>query len=168
VFGRNLTPERLVLHHRDGQVPGLELGTGNTAVAVDAGEVEHLAVEGDRVLEGVGRDDHEVDARDEPMIGHVLSSFRAMLVLFTVRPRAGKGVGGASARTLRAARQPLRALHQRGELRINDVEVATIQVVALTLYPHFVFASCGSPPSNELAERLIEREVDMFLSRYRA
>jgi len=73
-----LAPEGLVLHDRDRQVAGLELGTGNAAVAVDAGKVEDLAVEGNRVIEDVGRNHHEVDARDEPITGHVFCSFRGL------------------------------------------------------------------------------------------
>jgi hypothetical protein len=45
------------------KVPGLELCTENGAVAVDARKVEHLAVEGDRLVERVRRDDDDVDAR---------------------------------------------------------------------------------------------------------
>lgn len=59
-------------------------------------------------------------------------------------------------------------LERRGELRITDVEVAAIQLFALTLYPHLVFASYGSTVPPELSQRLIEGGVDMFLDHYRA
>lgn len=57
-------------------------------------------------------------------------------------------------------------LSERGRLTIPDIEVATIQFFALTLYPHLVANSFGAPLGDDLAERLLADGVDMFLSRY--
>ena len=59
-------------------------------------------------------------------------------------------------------------LAERGELDIPDIDVAVIQLFALTLYPHLVFSSYGSRVDPELSETLIVKGVDMFLRYYRA
>ncbi|HET6211957.1 MAG TPA: TetR/AcrR family transcriptional regulator [Micromonosporaceae bacterium] len=62
----------------------------------------------------------------------------------------------------------LSGLSERGELKVADVEVAVLQLYALTLYPHLVYSSYGDQLDPDLAERLITKGVDMFLSYYRA
>ncbi|WP_117209830.1 TetR/AcrR family transcriptional regulator [Allorhizocola rhizosphaerae] len=59
-------------------------------------------------------------------------------------------------------------LSDRGHLTIADVQVATIQFVALTLYPHLVANAFGSSVDSELADRLVTEGVDMFLNQYEA
>jgi TetR/AcrR family transcriptional regulator, mexJK operon transcriptional repressor len=54
----------------------------------------------------------------------------------------------------------------RGQLAIADVEVAVIQLYALTLYPHLVYSSYGATIDEALAGRLIASGVDMFLTYY--
>jgi TetR/AcrR family transcriptional repressor of mexJK operon len=54
-----------------------------------------------------------------------------------------------------------------GELSIADVDLAVVQLFALTLYPHLVYSSEGAAVPPELSEQLIVKGVDMFLSYYR-
>jgi hypothetical protein len=61
----------------------------------------------------------------------------------------------------------LQRLSRRGELDIPDIEVAVVQLYALTLYPHLISGSYGALLDTDLAERLITKGVDMFLSYYR-
>jgi TetR/AcrR family transcriptional repressor of mexJK operon len=60
-----------------------------------------------------------------------------------------------------------RRLSERGVLDIPDVEDAVVQLYALTLYPHLVYSSYGALLDPDIAERLIIKGVDMFLSFYR-
>ncbi|MFG3254894.1 TetR/AcrR family transcriptional regulator [Streptomyces sp. NPDC048172] len=59
------------------------------------------------------------------------------------------------------------ALKSRADLDIPDMEVAILQFYALVLYPHIVHSGYGDRLAPELAERLVERGVDMFLGYYR-
>ncbi|MGC4945618.1 TetR/AcrR family transcriptional regulator [Streptomyces sp. DT224] len=59
------------------------------------------------------------------------------------------------------------ALESSAELDISDMEVAILQFYALVLYPHVVHSAYGERLTSELAERLVERGVDMFLAYYR-
>ncbi|MFF3641375.1 TetR/AcrR family transcriptional regulator [Streptomyces sp. NPDC002564] len=64
--------------------------------------------------------------------------------------------------------EPLsQALRSCAELHVPDMEVAILQFYALVLYPHIVHSAYGERLSPDLAERLVERGVDMFLGYYR-
>lgn len=58
------------------------------------------------------------------------------------------------------------ALESCADLRIDDMEVAILQFYALVLYPHIVHSAYGERLAPDLAERLVERGVDMFLAYY--
>ncbi|MGW1996239.1 TetR/AcrR family transcriptional regulator [Embleya sp. NPDC001921] len=64
-------------------------------------------------------------------------------------------------------RTALEELVERGELAIDDVPLAAIQLSGLVLMPHIAFGSSGAVPDADLTERLITGGVDMFLARYR-
>ncbi|MGW1835865.1 TetR/AcrR family transcriptional regulator [Streptomyces sp. NPDC002067] len=59
------------------------------------------------------------------------------------------------------------ALKSHADLDIPDMELAILQFYALVLYPHIVHSGYGERLSPDLAERLVERGVDMFLGYYR-
>ncbi|GAA2101380.1 TetR/AcrR family transcriptional regulator [Streptomyces albiaxialis] len=67
----------------------------------------------------------------------------------------------------RFARPLAAALESRTDLAIDDMEVAILQFYALVLYPHIVHSAYGERLTPDLAERLVERGVDMFLGYYR-
>lgn len=50
---------------------------------------------------------------------------------------------------------------------VPDMEVSIRQFYARVLYPHIVRSAYGERLSPDLAERLVERGVDMFLGYYR-
>ncbi|MEQ4722049.1 TetR/AcrR family transcriptional regulator C-terminal domain-containing protein [Nonomuraea sp. B19D2] len=58
-------------------------------------------------------------------------------------------------------------LSERGEMHVPDVEVAVMQLYALTLYPHLIYSSYGMQLDPDLAEHLIVQGIDMFLAYYR-
>jgi TetR/AcrR family transcriptional regulator, mexJK operon transcriptional repressor len=58
-------------------------------------------------------------------------------------------------------------LCERGQLAIADIEVAVIQFLGLTVYPHLIVNSFGASLRQDLADHLITDSVDMFLHRYR-
>lgn len=58
-------------------------------------------------------------------------------------------------------------LCRRGQLRIDDLDVAVIQFFGLTIYPHLIMRSFGGSLPGDLADRLLTDGVDLFLSRYR-
>ncbi|MEV4190677.1 TetR/AcrR family transcriptional regulator [Streptomyces toxytricini] len=57
-------------------------------------------------------------------------------------------------------------LDERGLLRIPDMELAVLQLSGLVLSPHLVYGVYGTHLGEDLAERLIEGGVDMFLNQY--
>ncbi|KPI32943.1 transcriptional regulator, TetR family [Actinobacteria bacterium OV450] len=57
-------------------------------------------------------------------------------------------------------------LDDRGLLRIPDMELAVLQLSGLVLSPHLVYGVYGTALDEDLAERLIQGGVDMFLHRY--
>ncbi|MFE5324834.1 TetR/AcrR family transcriptional regulator [Embleya sp. NPDC055664] len=64
-------------------------------------------------------------------------------------------------------RTALTRLVERGELAIDDVPLAAIQLSGLVLMPHIAYGSTGAAPDADLTARLITGGVDMFLARYR-
>lgn len=60
----------------------------------------------------------------------------------------------------------LRRLVARRALVIPDIEVAVLQVHALTLYPHLVASLYGDTLRPGLGERLIVQGVDLFLAHH--
>ncbi|HEX4226478.1 MAG TPA: TetR/AcrR family transcriptional regulator [Pseudonocardiaceae bacterium] len=61
----------------------------------------------------------------------------------------------------------LHRLVERRQLSIDDVDLAVLQLSGLVVSPNLVYGGYGSPPDNELVERLIIAGVDMFLDHYR-
>ncbi|MFJ4501176.1 TetR/AcrR family transcriptional regulator [Streptomyces sp. NPDC088864] len=59
------------------------------------------------------------------------------------------------------------ALRRCEDLDIPDMQVAILQFYALVLYPHIVHSGYGERLAPDLAERLVQHGVDMFLSYYR-
>ncbi|CAL9491192.1 hypothetical protein SUDANB120_03257 [Streptomyces sp. enrichment culture] len=57
-------------------------------------------------------------------------------------------------------------LDERGLLRIPDMELAVLQLSGLVLSPHLVYGVYGTHLGEDLAGRLIEGGVDMFLNQY--
>ncbi|KJY31876.1 MULTISPECIES: TetR/AcrR family transcriptional regulator [unclassified Streptomyces] len=57
-------------------------------------------------------------------------------------------------------------LDDRGLLRIPDMELAVLQLSGLVLSPHLVYGAYGTALDEDLAERLIQGGVDMFLHHY--
>ncbi|MFJ3200196.1 TetR/AcrR family transcriptional regulator [Streptomyces sp. NPDC086989] len=57
-------------------------------------------------------------------------------------------------------------LDDRGLLRIPDMELAVLQLSGLVLSPHLVYGVYGTALDEDLAERLIQGGVDMFLHQY--
>ncbi|MFI2431520.1 TetR/AcrR family transcriptional regulator [Streptomyces sp. NPDC018693] len=70
------------------------------------------------------------------------------------------------ARQHAALARALGRLDERGLLRIPDMELAVLQLSGLVLSPHLVYGSYGTDMSEELAGRLVEGGVDMFLGYY--
>ncbi|MET7301802.1 TetR/AcrR family transcriptional regulator C-terminal domain-containing protein [Embleya sp. NPDC005575] len=64
-------------------------------------------------------------------------------------------------------RTALAELVERGELEIDDVPLAAIQLSGLVLMPHIAYGSSGAVPDADPTRRLIIGGVDMFLARYR-
>lgn len=64
-------------------------------------------------------------------------------------------------------RAALTSLVERGELAIDDIQLAAIQLSGLVLMPHIAYGSAGAAPDSDLTQRLITGGVDMFLARYR-
>ncbi|MEV0410415.1 TetR/AcrR family transcriptional regulator [Streptomyces sp. NPDC050448] len=60
----------------------------------------------------------------------------------------------------------LRRLDDRGLLRIPDMELAVLQLSGLVLSPHLVYGAYGTALDEDLAERLVQGGVDMFLHQY--
>jgi TetR/AcrR family transcriptional regulator, mexJK operon transcriptional repressor len=65
-----------------------------------------------------------------------------------------------------AVANTLRHLADQGRLDIPDIEVATLQLYALLLFPHLVFSTYGTTIDDDLTDRLIAGGVDMFLGQY--
>ncbi|MFF3333402.1 TetR/AcrR family transcriptional regulator C-terminal domain-containing protein [Streptomyces sp. NPDC002888] len=65
-----------------------------------------------------------------------------------------------------AVANTLRHLTDQGRLDIPDIEVATLQLYSLLLFPHLVFSTYGTTIDEDLTDRLIAGGVDMFLGRY--
>nr|WP_079051401.1 TetR/AcrR family transcriptional regulator [Streptomyces curacoi] len=65
-----------------------------------------------------------------------------------------------------AVANALRTLAEQGRLVVPDLEAAIIQLYALLVFPHMVFASYGTHIDDDLTDRLITQGVDMFLSHY--
>ncbi|WP_406285447.1 TetR/AcrR family transcriptional regulator [Embleya sp. NBC_00896] len=63
-------------------------------------------------------------------------------------------------------RTALGELVERGELAIDDVPLAAMQLSGLVLLPHIAYGSAGAVPDADLTARLITGGVDMFLARY--
>lgn len=63
-------------------------------------------------------------------------------------------------------RELLERFIDQNELRIEDIDIAVIQLFALTLYPHLTAGSYGKQISDAASERLITSGIDVFLSRY--
>jgi TetR/AcrR family transcriptional regulator, mexJK operon transcriptional repressor len=57
-------------------------------------------------------------------------------------------------------------LVERGDLVIDDVEIAVLQLSGLVVSPNLVYGAYGSPLADDLKDRLIVCGVDMFLSQY--
>lgn len=57
-------------------------------------------------------------------------------------------------------------LVDRGDLVIEDLEVAVLQLSGLVVSPNLVYGAYGSPLTDDLKDRLIVCGVDMFLSQY--
>ena len=57
-------------------------------------------------------------------------------------------------------------LVDRGDLVIDDLEVAVLQLSGLVVSPNLVYGGYGSPLTDDLKDRLIVCGVDMFLSHY--
>jgi TetR/AcrR family transcriptional regulator, mexJK operon transcriptional repressor len=70
------------------------------------------------------------------------------------------------ARSAAAFGELLGDLCERGQLTVDDVEVAVIQFFGLTIYPHLIVRSFGGALPDDLADRLLTDGVDLFLSRY--
>ncbi|QKW38177.1 TetR/AcrR family transcriptional regulator [Actinomadura sp. NAK00032] len=62
----------------------------------------------------------------------------------------------------------LRRQIDQGVLTIPDIDLAIIQFYSLTLYPHLVHATYGTPIDEKTADHLITSGVAMFLDHYRA
>lgn len=62
--------------------------------------------------------------------------------------------------------EALGRLVERGELDIDDIDLAVLQLSGLVVSPNLVYGGYGSPLSDELKDRLIVAGVDVFLSRY--
>jgi len=62
--------------------------------------------------------------------------------------------------------EALRRLTEAGQLAIDDVELAVLQLSGLVVSPNLVYGAYGRPLSKRLTERLVEAGVDMFLSFY--
>ncbi|MFD9905745.1 TetR/AcrR family transcriptional regulator [Streptomyces sp. NPDC059063] len=63
-------------------------------------------------------------------------------------------------------RAALTELVERGELAVDDVQLAAIQLSGLVLMPHIAYGSSGTVLDADLTRRLIDGGVDMFLARY--
>ncbi|WP_406387197.1 TetR/AcrR family transcriptional regulator [Streptomyces sp. NBC_00211] len=57
-------------------------------------------------------------------------------------------------------------LDDRGLLCIPDMELAVLQLSGLVLSPHLVYGVYGTALDEDLAERLVQGGVDMFLHQY--
>ena len=62
----------------------------------------------------------------------------------------------------------LERLVERGDLVIDDIEIAVLQLSGLVVSPHLVYGAYGSPLSTATKDQLIVSGVDVFLSRYAA
>ncbi|MEO3972924.1 TetR/AcrR family transcriptional regulator [Streptomyces sp. CAU 1734] len=102
------------------------------------------------------RDDHEVTA------------LRALVAAELHRfPELGRGWRHDSPTGHHpAVAGALRDLAGAGRLAIPDLEVATLQLYALLIHPHIVFAQYGADIDDDLTDRLIVSGVEMFLARY--
>ncbi|WP_327318670.1 TetR/AcrR family transcriptional regulator [Streptomyces sp. NBC_01235] len=65
-----------------------------------------------------------------------------------------------------AVANTLRHLADQGRLDIPDIEVATLQLYSLLLFPHLVFSTYGTTIDDDLTDRLVAGGVDMFLGQY--
>lgn len=90
----------------------------------------------------------------------VTSELRRFPELGLAYQQRGPGRSGA------ALGEVLRDLRDRGQLVIDDIEVAVIQFFGLTLYPHLIVSTIGSALSQDLTDRLITDGVTTFLSRH--
>ena len=62
--------------------------------------------------------------------------------------------------------EALKRLVDRGDLDIDDIDLAVLQLSGLVVSPNLVYGGYGSPLSDQLKDRLIVAGVDVFLSRY--
>jgi TetR/AcrR family transcriptional repressor of mexJK operon len=60
----------------------------------------------------------------------------------------------------------LRRLTAAGQLAVDDVEVAVLQLSGLVVSPTLVYGAYGRPLTKRLTERLVRAGVDMFLTYY--
>jgi AcrR family transcriptional regulator len=60
----------------------------------------------------------------------------------------------------------LRGFEAQGKLRVPDLDLAVIQLVALTLYPHLTASSYGKRVESGINDQMIRSGVEMFLSYY--
>ncbi|WP_326565163.1 TetR/AcrR family transcriptional regulator [Amycolatopsis rhabdoformis] len=60
----------------------------------------------------------------------------------------------------------LRSWASTGQLRIDDFELAVLQLAGLVASPHVMYDPFGGGPDAELTTRLIESGVDIFLGHY--
>lgn len=83
-------------------------------------------------------------------------------------PELGEAWGSSGpGRAATMLAEVLRGFENQGKLRIPDVEVAIVQLLSLTLYPHLITNSYGKRLSAKTTDSLIESGVEMFLSYYR-
>jgi AcrR family transcriptional regulator len=146
-----------------------------TAVITDALD-EPLAGESAAALEGLAEAEdlrtalvdaarawvHSVRANDE--VAALRNLVAAELHRFPELGEAWRRRGAESHHP--AVADALRALTERGRLRIPDLQVAIMQFYGLLVFPHMVFGSYGTQIDNDLTDRLIASGVDMFLGHY--
>ncbi|GAA3669923.1 TetR/AcrR family transcriptional regulator [Nocardioides ginsengisoli] len=60
----------------------------------------------------------------------------------------------------------LERLVKRGDLVIDDIELAVLQLSGLVVSPNLVYGGYGCPLTDDVRDQLIVSGVDMFLNRY--
>lgn len=83
-------------------------------------------------------------------------------------PQLGRAWGSSGPdRAAAMLGEVLHGFEAQGKLRIPDVELAVVQLLALTLYPHLTASSYGKRLGAATSDELIASGVEMFLSFYR-
>ncbi|WP_158595444.1 TetR/AcrR family transcriptional regulator [Galactobacter caseinivorans] len=66
----------------------------------------------------------------------------------------------------RLAERLLKGLVKAGLLKIDDMELAVIEISTVMLGPDLLRAQLGRPPTPELTQRLVKHAVEMYLTAY--